>query len=174
MDGPVLIIGGGVVGVCSAYYLAERGRDVILVDKGGICSGSSYGNAGLLLPSHSVPLAAPGVLSKGFQWLLDAESPFYIKPRLDPDLFAWLWRFRAACSHERVRKAIPLIRDLHRASLSLYEQLATIENLPFGYTQKGLLTLYNTPKGYEEGIQEARLLAGHGIEFKALEGKALQ
>ena len=67
----VLVIGGGVIGVCSAYYLAKRGCAVTLVERGEICSGSSYGNSGLVVPSHSVPLAAPGVLSQGLRWLLD-------------------------------------------------------------------------------------------------------
>ena len=55
-----IVIGAGAVGVCSAYYLAERGLDVTLVDRGDVCAGVSYGNAGLLVPSHSVPLAARG------------------------------------------------------------------------------------------------------------------
>ncbi|MFB3042286.1 MAG: FAD-dependent oxidoreductase, partial [Candidatus Poribacteria bacterium] len=86
-ESEVLIIGGGVVGICSAYYLIKQGRKVAVVDKGEICSGSSYGNAGLVVPSHSVPLAAPGVLSKGLKWMFDSESPFYIKPRFDLELF---------------------------------------------------------------------------------------
>jgi len=84
--GDVLVIGGGVIGVCAAYYLAREGVSVTLVDKDDVCAGSSYGNAGLVVPSHSLPLAAPGALASGLQWLLDSESPFYIKPRLDPGL----------------------------------------------------------------------------------------
>ena len=106
----VLIIGGGVVGVCTAHYLQESGRDVMLIEKDQICAGSSYGNAGLIVPSHSVPLAEPGVIGQGLRWMLNPESPFYIKPRLDRDLFSWLWQFRKASSRRRVQRAMPLLR----------------------------------------------------------------
>ena len=78
-----LVIGGGVIGVCSAYYLAREGFAVTLVEKADVAAGSSYGNSGLIVPSHAIPLAAPGVLWKGLKWMRDPESPFYIKPRLD-------------------------------------------------------------------------------------------
>ena len=84
-DTEILIVGGGAIGVCSAYYLSAAGRDVALVDKGDICSGCSYGNGGLVVPSHSIPLSAPGVVSQSLKWMLNPESPFYIKPRLDRD-----------------------------------------------------------------------------------------
>ena len=109
-DVDVLVIGGGVIGVTSAWYLAQRGRTVTLVDKDDVCAGSSYGNSGLLVPSHSRPLAAPGVLAQGLRWLLDSASPFYVKPRLDRDLLAWLWKFRGACTAENVRRAVPVLR----------------------------------------------------------------
>ncbi|SVE53293.1 uncharacterized protein METZ01_LOCUS506147, partial [marine metagenome] len=78
----VVIVGGGAVGVCSAYYLNEAGHDVTLIERRQICSGSSHGNAGLIVPSHSIPLAAPGIVAQGIKWMFDPESPFYIKPRL--------------------------------------------------------------------------------------------
>ena len=100
----VVVIGGGVIGVSSAYYLALDGWEVTLLEKGEICAGSSYGNAGLIVPSHLVPLAAPGVWWQGVKWMLNSESPFYIKPRASLELARWLWRFRAACTPGRVRR----------------------------------------------------------------------
>jgi D-amino-acid dehydrogenase len=174
MTDAVLIIGGGSIGVCSAYYLATRGREVILLDKGEICSGSSYGNAGLIVPSHSVPLAAPGVLSAGLRWLLDAESPFYIKPRLDLALFSWLWRFQAACRADRMRAAIPVVRDLQHASIALYDELAAPGGVECGYARSGILMLGTSRAGYEEAIEEAHLLGGYGIEGKVLDAAAVR
>ena len=92
----VVIIGGGVIGACSAYYLVKKGIQVTLIEKGEIASGCSYGNGGLIVPSHSVPLASPGALGSGLRWLLDSDSPFYIKPRFDMELFRWLVRFALA------------------------------------------------------------------------------
>src|SRR5687767_4992036 len=133
----VLIIGGGAVGVCSAYYIGKRGLKVILVDKGEVCSGSSYGNAGLVVPSHCVPLASPGVLRNAWKFLFTPNGPIYFKPRLDRDLFQWLWSFRRACSTEQLRTAMPLIRELSLASSKLFEELAHLEGFSFCYEKKG-------------------------------------
>lgn len=172
--GSVLVIGGGVIGVCSAYFLARDGFDVTLVDKDDVCAGSSYGNAGLIVPSHSVPLAAPGVLWQGLKWMLDPESPFYIKPRLDRDLLAWLWRFRGACSAERVARAIPVLRGLHYASLGLYRELAALDGAGGGFEQRGVLAVFRTARGYDDALHEARLLESHGLPCKPLDGAAAQ
>src|SRR5205807_8695530 len=110
-----VVIGGGVVGVCSAYYLAREGWNVTLLEQNDICAGCSYGNAGMVVPSHSIPLAAPGVWLKGLKWMLDPESPLYIKPQLKWDLLAWLWRFRGSCNAAHVHRAMPLLRDLSNA-----------------------------------------------------------
>lgn len=167
-----VVIGGGVIGVCSAYYLARAGWDVTLVEKGDICAGSSYGNGGLVVPSHSVPLAAPGVWLKGLRWMLSPESPFYIKPRLSPELMSWLWHFRRFCNPEHVRRALPVIRDLSYASLALFRELAAIEGFEFGYHQDGVLAIFRTEKGYEEGLKEARLLSEGGVATKVLDAAA--
>ncbi len=107
----VLVIGGGSVGVSSAYYIHKAGLDVTLVELGDICAGSSHGNAGLIVPSHSIPLATPGAVKKGLKWMFDPESPFYIKPHLDWTFIKWLWQFRAASKTHKMHRAIPLIRD---------------------------------------------------------------
>lgn len=166
-EADVLVIGGGVVGVSSAWYLASRGRGVTLLDRGGIASGCSHGNAGLVVPSHSIPLAAPGVLGKGLRWMCDPGSPFYIKPRLDLDLALWLWRFVRSCRRDRVRRAIPLLRDLSRASLALFEALAV--GTEFGLTKRGLLLVYRSARGFEEGREEAHVLSEAGLAVRVLE-----
>jgi len=164
----ILIIGGGVIGVCVAYYLAERGGRVTLIERGEIAAGSSYGNAGLIVPSHSVPLAAPGALADGLRWMLDPESPFYIKPRFDRELIAWLLQFSAACTDNRMRQSIPVLRDLGRASRALYDELAAL-GFDFGYETKGLLCLYVSQSGLAEGEEEARLLQQYGLTTRVLD-----
>ncbi len=166
----VLVIGGGIVGVCAAHYLAGRGRQVALVEQGEIASGSSYGNAGLIVPSHCTPLAAPGVLVSGLKWMLDPESPFYVKPRLDLDLIKWLLKFTAHCTDAHVRYAIPVLRDLSDASLALFDQLSAL-GFDFGYERRGLLLIYKTEEGLRGGVEEARVLAGAGVTSKTLDAR---
>ncbi len=164
----VLIIGAGAVGICAAHYLSSRGRQVAVLDKGEVCSGCSHGNAGLVVPSHSIPLAAPGVLAKGLRWMFNPESPFYIKPRLDPELFSWLWRFGRACDADRARRAVPLLRDLSLESARLFAELEALPGVDFGFEQRGLLTLYQNAKGLEEGRQQGEVLAEAGIGVRLL------
>tara|TARA_B100000809_G_C15093116_1_gene513965 strand:- start:584 stop:1840 length:1257 start_codon:yes stop_codon:yes gene_type:complete len=160
----VLVIGGGSVGVSSAYYLHKAGLGVTLVEQGEICAGSSHGNAGLIVPSHSIPLATPGAVKNGLKWMFDPESPFYIKPQLDWTFIKWLWQFRAASKAHKMHRAIPLIRDLSLQSLSLFEEINQMGRLDFDYQQKGLLLLYHDQHGLEEGCEEAQLLNKYGLE----------
>ena len=159
------------MGVCSAFALAERQRQVVVLDKDRIGSGCSYGNAGFIAPSHSIPLAAPGVPLKGLKWMLNPESPFYIKPRLDWALWTWLWKFCAACRKERAHKAVPVLRDLHRASVAEFDRLTGLPGMTCGYTKRGLLMVYRTRSGYEEGLKEAGVLTEAGLRSQALDAR---
>ncbi len=164
----VAIVGGGVIGVCSAYYLAQRGVKVLLLEKGEIASGCSHGNGGLIVPSHAVPLASPGALGDGLRWLLDAESPFYIKPRLDLDLVRWLVRFVFSSRRDRMMANLPVLRDLLLASRALYEELAQQAGFDFGFEDNGSLQVYLTGHSFKEGIEEARLLERMDIPIQVL------
>lgn len=168
----VVVIGGGVIGVTSAYYLTRDGWEVTLLDKGEICAGCSYGNAGLIVPSHVVPLAAPGVWWQGVKWMLSPESPFYIKPRPSLELAKWLWRFRAACTPARMRQAMPLLRRLSVESLELYRELAEKGGFDFGFRQSGSMTVFFTAEGLAHGREEARLLREAGVAIEVLDGPA--
>ncbi len=163
----VLVVGAGVIGVCSAWFLRQTGARVVLLDRGEVCSGSSYGNAGLVVPSHSVPLAEPAALAHGLRWLLSPDSPFYIKPRLDLDLLRWLWRFRRAATPARVERAIPVLRDLHLASRALYADFAAA-GLDFGYCERGRVLVCNTEAGLAEAIDEAHHMRSAGLQAEEL------
>ena len=165
-----MVIGGGVIGVCAAYYLLQAGRQVTILERDAVCSGSSWGNSGLIVPSHSIPLPVPGVVIRGLKWMLNPESPFYIKPRFDLKLISWLWQFRAASTHQRMRQAVPVLLDLSQASISLYDELIEQEKLECGYERSGLFMLYKTHRGYDEGREEARLLGKHGLHGREMTG----
>lgn len=165
----VLIIGGGVIGVCSAYYLAARGVKVTLIEKGEIASGCSYGNGGLIVPSHSVPLAAPGALGDGVRWLFDAESPFYIKPRLDMDLIRWLLGFVVASREQVMLRSVPLLRDLLFASGALYAELADTAGFEFGYQGKGSLWVCLSQERLKHEQKEMHLFERFNIPVQVMD-----
>jgi D-amino-acid dehydrogenase len=162
-DPDVLVIGGGVIGLCTAYYAIKAGRSVVLVERGEIGSGCSRGNAGWLVPSHCIPLAAPGVVKKALRWMWSSRSPFSIRPRLDWNLVRWLVAFASACDERKARASIPLLRDLTFASLSEFEELASSVEMSFGLQRKGSLMLYATAKGLSEGERDAAMLSDNGI-----------
>lgn len=117
------IIGGGISGLMAAYYLQKDGHEVHVLDRGDFSEGCSHGNAGMIVPSHIIPLAAPGVVIKGLKWLLDKKSPFAIVPSLDKDLIYWLFAFHRAATEANVQRAIPQL-----AALSLFSKKAVSGN----------------------------------------------
>lgn len=172
--GKIAIIGGGVIGVCSAYYLAKDGWDVTLVEKDDIAAGASYGNAGLVVPSHLVPLAAPGVWVQGIKWMRDPESPFYIKPRVNGALTRWLWEFRGHCNDKNVDRGLPVLGALSRLSFGLYEELAQLPGLSFDFEKSGVIMTYLTKSGMDDARHEMDTVAAAGTAFRELDGDALR
>jgi len=164
----VLVVGGGVVGVCTAYSLAERGVRTTLLERGEICSGASHGNGGWIFPSDSAPIPGPGVIREALPWLLDPESPLYIRPRPSLALLSWLWRFRGACNETAMRRSFRLRRALSLASLERYAQLAQLENVAFGFQRRGLLLAYRTQDALREAEEETSLLEAEGGSAKRL------
>jgi D-amino-acid dehydrogenase len=161
----VLICGAGAIGLCSALFLRERGYEVTVVEResAGSAEGCSFGNAGMIAASHFTPLAAPGAIGLGLRWLLDPGSPFYIRPRLDLDLAAWMLRFVRAANHEHVCRAGPILRDLLLASRELYEQLADRCGNGFGLVKRGMLMLCRTRSGLEVETRAARRARDLGL-----------
>lgn len=162
------IIGGGVIGLCSAYYLQQAGHEVTVIDQGDFATGCSFGNAGMVVPSHFIPLASPGVIAKGLKWMFQSSSPFFIKPRLDLSLLQWLWEFYRACHPDRVQAAMPIIRDLNQGSKELYHELSKNLGLAFDFEAKGLIMLYRSAKGGQEELDTAATANQIGVEARVL------
>src|SRR4051812_11201963 len=172
MSKRVLIIGGGVVGLCTAYYCARRGFDVTVVERNAAQrDGCSFGNAGMIVPSHFVPLAAPGMVKLAFKWMWNPASPLYIKPRLDADLFSWGLKFMRAANEDHVRRAGPLLRDLSFASQKRFEELAALPSSGFGLMKRGLLMLCQTEHGLEEEAKMAAQARELGVPAEVFDAK---
>jgi D-amino-acid dehydrogenase len=151
----VVIVGGGIVGLCAAYYAARRGWRVTVVERGAAQrDGCSFGNAGLLVASHFVPLAAPGMVALGLKWMLRPEAPFHVRPRPSWGLLRWGWRFCRSATPLQVRRAAPVLRDLHVASRDGHRELAATL-AEFGFAQNGLLMLCRTQHAWDEEIEVA-------------------
>jgi len=168
----VVIVGGGVVGLCTAYYCARRGFRVTLVERNGAeRDGCSYGNAGMLVASHFVPLAAPGMVALALKWMWNPASPFYLKPRLSPSLFGWGYKFWRASTRQHVRRAAPLLINLSVASHRCYDELAQLPGSEFGLVHKGLLMLCRTPHALDEESETAEMGRALGIESQTLSAR---
>jgi len=170
----ILIIGGGVIGVCIAYYLAAEQHDVILVEKNQICSGSSHGNAGLISCANPIPMAEPGVIKKGLRWMLDAEGPFYIKPRLDLDLLRWVLGFRTACKEKQMHRTIDVTLDMRKVSKQLAGELTGAEKQSLGWQNKGRLLVYQDTTSLAEGVETLEFLGQYGVSGQILDAEAVR
>src|SRR6185369_263074 len=142
----ITIIGGGVIGLCCAYYLDKEGYDVTVIDRNDITDGCSFGNMGYISPSHFIPVASPGIISQGLKWMLSSSSPFYIKPRLNWDLLRWAMRFRKNSTAEKVKQSIPHLNNLLQLSRHLMNEIKTDLNCSFALVEKGIWALYKTEK----------------------------
>lgn len=116
MSKRVTIIGGGIIGITTAYYLVKAGCEVMIMDKGNGEEGCSFGNAGYISPSHFVPLASPGIVAEGIKYMLDSKSPFYIKPRFDFSLMKWCWSFYKSANQKTVSKNIHYMNSILQLS----------------------------------------------------------
>jgi D-amino-acid dehydrogenase len=165
----VVVIGGGVIGLSSAYFLQEAGHSVTVIDQTDISNNCSYGNAGYVCPSHFVPLATPGIVKQGLKWMLNPQSPFYVKPRLSWSLMQWGLKFMQMATPENVEKAAMPLKDFALVSQHWYEEWAKLPQFKFAYEHKGLLEIFQTDKvadhshhlvkkAQELGLTDTRLL----------------
>lgn len=173
MSESIVIVGQGIIGLCSAYFAAKRGMRVTVVDRQPWDqNGCSYGNAGMIVPSHFVPLAAPGMVALGLKWMWNPESPFYIKPRLDGDLIGWALKFWKSATAAHVARSAPVLRDLNFASRACYEELSALPGMEFGLERKGLLMLCRTAAALEEEGHMAAKAVGLGVPAEVLDAAA--
>lgn len=140
-----IIVGGGIIGLCSAYYLQKAGHAITVIDRGDITDGCSFGNMGYMSPSHFVPLASPGIIAEGLKYMLSSSSPFYIKPRLNWELMQWAWHFYKNSNAAHVKKSAPHLNNILQLSRSLINDMRTGIGDNFDMEEKGCLMLCKQP-----------------------------
>ena len=168
------IIGGGIIGLSSAYYLNKAGHKVTIIEQGDLKDGCSFGNAGMIVPSHFIPMATPGMISKGIRWMFNSTSPFYVKPRLSGDLIKWGYQFYKHSTKEHVERSIPALKEISLLSKAMYQQLAKELPFDFGYNERGLMMLFQNAETEKEERETAHLANKIGIEAHLLSPEEVQ
>lgn len=170
----IVVLGAGVVGLFVARDAVRRGWRVTVVERDGAeRDGCSYGNAGMLVPSHITPLAAPGVVLQGLKWMWNPESPFSIRLRPSWELLSWGLRFWRSSTARHVERCGPVLRDLQLASRARYEELSREQGDPFSLTQRGLLVLCQSNQTLTEEAHAAERAHRLGLPAEVLDPAGL-
>jgi len=165
----VIVVGGGIVGLSTAYFLQKAGHEVTVLDRSDITSGASFVNAGYLTPSHIISLASPGMITQGLKYMFNSSSPFYMKPRLDPDFIRWAWYFKRSSTKAKVDRSMTVIRDINLLSRELYEGIQASGDLgDFQIGQQGLMMVYQTEKARDHELEVLEKAAKMGLVGKHL------
>jgi D-amino-acid dehydrogenase len=132
--------------------------------------GCSFGNTGMVVPSHFVPLAAPGMVALGLKWMWQPAAPFYVRPRASWSLVDWALKFWRAANAAHVARTAPLLLELLRASQENYDELAGAER-DFGLEKRGLLLLCKSAHALEEEAEVAALARSLGLAAEVVDAK---
>jgi D-amino-acid dehydrogenase len=170
----VVVVGGGVVGLCCAYELARAGADVTVVERDRCGGATSLGNAGWVVPSISIPMPAPGITAQALKMLFRPDGSLRLRPRLDPDFLRWCWRFWRSSSRELHEAGLEALMKLNQQTIQLYKDLRA-SGVEFEMHESGLLIATLSEETLEEyaGLLESARTAGYAGEVQLLGKEAL-
>ena len=154
----VAVVGGGVVGRATAWYLKKTGAEPFVVEAGVVGGGCSAGNLGWVCPSISTPLPAPGLTWKSLLWMLRRDSPLYVQPGAVPRLLPWLLRFRSHCNRADWERGIRRLGALNARTMELYDGMAE-DGVEFEFTRSGVLIVFRDRGKAEERREELEAVA---------------
>lgn len=161
----VVVIGAGVIGTTTAWYLAEAGHEVMVVERQpGAGQETSFANGGQISVSHAEPWANPGAIRKLLGWLGKEDAPLLFRWRMDPELFRWGWQFLRECSATRTRQNIRAIVTL--ASYSRRSLIELRKNTDISYDQltRGILHFYTDQREFEGAAMAAEVMRDFGLD----------
>ncbi|GJD78226.1 D-amino acid dehydrogenase [Methylobacterium gregans] len=166
----VLVLGGGVVGVTSAWYLARAGHQVTVLDRQpGAGLETSFANAGQVSPGYSAPWAAPGIPIKALKWLMMRHRPLVLWPRLEPRLYGWLARMLANCTEEAYQRNKGRMVRLAEYSRDALRDLRRETGIAYDHREKGTLQLFRTQKQLDHVPDDTRVLDAYGVPYAVLD-----
>jgi len=169
-----LILGGGVVGVTTAYFLAKAGHEVTLVEeKEGVGLEATAGNAGIIAPGHSFAWASPRAPRMLWQSLRGGETAIRVRLNADPQLYAWGLRFLRECTTARARRNTLVKLRLCQYSQRVLNEVVRAEGIEYQAIHRGAIYLHRDPAELEAGIKKMALLAEHGQKQEILDAAAL-
>jgi D-amino-acid dehydrogenase len=163
-----VIVGAGIIGLSSAYYLQKSGWEVTVLEKTDGTNNCSFGNAGMIVPSHFTPLASPGIVAQGIRWMFDSKSPFYVRPSLNASLLRWGYQFIRKANRKNADYGAPYLRDLSLLSHALYKELSASPDFDFSMEEKGILMYFKTQKTADEEIHTAEKARALGLDAEVL------
>jgi D-amino-acid dehydrogenase len=173
MSTRVVVVGGGVVGVCSAYSLARRGARVILLELERISGAASFGNAGAVSAGH-MPLNRPGRVWRALVQMADPTSPLFVQPRWDPALWRWFVDFARHCTDAHVQACMDVMSPLGLEALALFDETVTGEAIDCGYRREGYFEVCRTEVGLAGARHEAAIIESRGYHPEGLGPAALR
>ncbi|WP_407519085.1 D-amino acid dehydrogenase [Methylobacterium oryzisoli] len=166
----VLVLGGGVVGVASAYYLARAGHQVTVLDRQPAAGlETSFANAGQVSPGYSAPWAAPGIPLKAMKWLMMRHRPLVLWPSLEPRLYGWLAQMLANCTEEAYRRNKGRMVRLAEYSRDVLRELRRETGIAYDHREKGTLQLFRTQKQLDHVAEDTGVLDAYGVAYEVLD-----
>ncbi len=170
----VLVLGGGVIGVSSAWYLARLGHEVELIDRQpGVALETSFANAGQVSPGYSTPWAAPGLPRKAIGWMLQKHSPLQIRPRFDIAMMRWCAALLANCTEEAYDRNKSRMLRLAEYSRDCLDDLRHQTGITYDDGQKGLIQLFRTQAQLDHAADDMRILAESGVAHELLDREGI-
>jgi glycine/D-amino acid oxidase-like deaminating enzyme len=162
-DEPVIVIGGGAVGLCVAHYLAAAGVPVEVVEQETLGSGASWGNAGWVCRSHSAPVPGPGVIRYALRSLGRPDSPLYLRPSPDLAFLRWAWRFWRSSNSTQFQAGYAALAELNRPTFELFHELAE-RGVDTTLRQPGIVHAFLSVEEARRHLAVQRAMAGSGYE----------
>ncbi len=170
----VIIIGGGVIGGFTAYYLLDKGWSVTVIDKDRFGEGASKGNCGLIVPNHILPINSLDTIIKGLIWMFKKDAPLYVRPRYIPRMLPWFSQFAYFSRPKSIQTSAIARHALHQSSFDLFPEFIKTENIVCDWNLGGSLHVYKSEKAWQDYGKTDAFLRRYDIQAERLDQAAVR